>query len=138
MTLSLAACEKSMRNILIKPVGLSEALEIEIQPECSCSCQKEAEVNSSRCNHGHGSFNCGVCTCNPGYMGHQCECGEKDFLMTDSCKSSPEQSSCSGRGDCYCGKCICHLSAYGTIYGPFCECDNFSCVRVGGLLCGGR
>lgn len=138
VTLSLAACEKSMRNILIKPVGLSEALEIEIQPECSCSCQKEAEVNSSRCNHGHGSFNCGVCTCNPGYMGHQCECGEKDFLMTDSCKSSPEQSSCSGRGDCYCGKCICHLSAYGTIYGPFCECDNFSCVRVGGLLCGGN
>ncbi|XP_061464650.1 integrin beta-6 isoform X2 [Rhineura floridana] len=137
VTLSLSACGKR-RNIIIKPVGLNEALEIEIQPECSCNCQKEAETNSSKCNDGHGSFECGMCACNPGYMGPHCECGEKDSLSTGSCKNSPEESSCSGRGDCYCGQCICHLSAYGNIYGPYCECDDFSCVRFRGLLCGGN
>ncbi|XP_053116867.1 integrin beta-6 isoform X2 [Hemicordylus capensis] len=138
VTLSLSSCEKSGRNIIVKPVGLSEVLEIAIQPECGCSCQREAEMNSSKCNYGNGSFQCGVCVCNPGYLGPHCECGEKDFLTTDSCKSSPDQSSCSGRGDCYCGQCVCHLSAYGNIYGPYCECDNFSCGRVRGLLCGGN
>lgn len=137
MTLSLSACEKSKRSIIIRPVGLSEALEIEIQPECSCNCQKEVEANSSLCN-GSGSLECGTCACNPGYMGPQCTCGENDSPSLDSCRSSPEQRSCSGRGDCYCGQCVCHLSAYGRIYGPYCECDNFSCVRFRGLICGGR
>ncbi|XP_008117348.1 integrin beta-6 [Anolis carolinensis] len=138
LTLSLSACEKSRRKVLIKPVGLSETLEIAIQPECSCTCQKEAEANSSKCNDGNGLFECGVCTCNPGYLGPYCKCDEKESLGPDSCRSSPEQKYCSGRGDCYCGQCVCHLSAYGNIYGPDCECDDFSCVRLRGLLCGGN
>ncbi|XP_053263922.1 integrin beta-6 [Podarcis raffonei] len=138
VTLSLSACGKSPKNVIIKPVGLNEALEIEIQSECSCNCQKEAEMNSFKCNRGHGYFECGVCTCNPGYMGPHCECGEKDSLSTGSCKSSPEETSCSGRGDCFCGQCICHPSAYGHIYGSFCECDSFSCGRFRGLLCAGN
>ncbi|XP_048342295.1 integrin beta-6 isoform X1 [Sphaerodactylus townsendi] len=137
VTLSLPACEKSRKNIIIRPLGLSETLEIEIQPQCDCNCQKEAEMNSSMCN-GSGSLECGVCACHPGHMGPQCKCSEIDSLSSDSCRSSPEQSSCSGRGDCYCGECICHLSAYGRIYGPYCECDNFSCVRFRGLICGGN
>ncbi|KAH0621414.1 hypothetical protein JD844_022702 [Phrynosoma platyrhinos] len=137
LTISLSACEKS-RTVLIKPVGLNEALEIDIKPECSCTCQKEVEMNSSKCDNGNGSFECGVCTCKPGYVGPFCECDEKQLLRTDSCRSSPEQKFCSGRGDCYCGQCVCHLSAYGNIYGPTCECDNFSCVRFRGLLCGGN
>ncbi|EMP38729.1 Integrin beta-6, partial [Chelonia mydas] len=136
MTVSLPSCEKRRRQIVIKPVGLSDALEIDIQLECSCNCQKEAEMNSSKCSKGKGSFECGVCACNPGYMGPYCECNENS-LSTNSCKRSPEQSSCSGRGDCYCGQCICHFSVYGNIYGPYCECDNFSCVRFKGLQCGG-
>lgn len=136
MTVSLPTCEKSRRHIVIKPVGLSDALEIDIQLECSCNCQKEAEMNSSKCSNGKGSFECGVCACNPGYMGPYCECNENS-LSTNSCKGSPEQGSCSGRGDCYCGQCICHFSVYGNIYGPYCECDNFSCLRFKGLQCAG-
>uniref|UniRef100_A0A8D0ED60 Integrin beta n=1 Tax=Salvator merianae TaxID=96440 RepID=A0A8D0ED60_SALMN len=138
MTLSLSACGTSGRNIRIKPVGLNEVLEIDIQPECQCNCQKEGEANSSKCNNGNGSFQCGICACHPGYTGPHCECGEKDSLSVDACKRSPEQIPCGGRGDCYCGQCICHSSAYGNIYGPYCECDNFSCVRLKGLLCGGN
>lgn len=137
VTVSLPNCERRSRHIILKPVGLGDALEILVSPECSCDCQKEVEVNSPKCNNGNGSFQCGVCTCNPGHMGHHCECGE-DTLSTESCKAAPELPSCSGRGDCYCGQCVCHLSSYGNIYGPYCQCDNFSCVRHKGLLCGGR
>ncbi|XP_070587709.1 integrin beta-6 isoform X1 [Erythrolamprus reginae] len=138
LSLSPSACGEGRRKVLIKATGLNEALEIEIQPECSCHCQKEAEVNNFRCNYGNGSFECGVCVCNPGYMGPDCKCSEEDALNTESCKSFPEQILCSGRGNCYCGQCICHLSAYGNIYGPHCECDDFSCGRFRGLVCGGN
>ncbi|KAB0390225.1 hypothetical protein E2I00_002487, partial [Balaenoptera physalus] len=135
VTVSIPNCERRSRHIIVKPVGLGDALEILVSPECSCGCQKEVEVNSSRCSNGNGSFQCGVCACHPGHMGLHCECGE-DTLSTDSCKEAPELPACSGRGDCYCGQCICHLSPYGDIYGPYCQCDNFSCVRHRGLLCG--
>ncbi|XP_019665248.1 integrin beta-6 isoform X1 [Ailuropoda melanoleuca] len=135
VTVSIPNCERRSRHIIIKPVGLGDALEILVSPECNCDCQKEVEVNSSKCHNGNGSFQCGVCACNPGHMGPRCECGE-DTLSTDSCKEAPDHPSCSGRGDCYCGQCICHLSPYGNIYGPYCQCDNFSCVRHKGLLCG--
>lgn len=137
VTVSIPNCERRNRHIIIKPVGLGDALEILVSPECKCDCQKEVEVNSSKCHNGNGSFQCGVCACNPGHMGPHCECGE-DTLSTESCKEAPDHPSCSGRGDCFCGQCICHLSPYGNIYGPFCQCDNFSCVRHKGLLCGGR
>ncbi|XP_076697548.1 integrin beta-6-like [Callospermophilus lateralis] len=134
VTVSIPNCERS-RRIIIKAVGLGDTLEILISPECHCDCQKEVEVNSSKCHNGNGSFQCGVCACIPGHMGPHCECG-KDMLSTDSCKEAPNHPSCSGRGNCYCGQCICHLSPYGNIYGPYCQCDNFSCVRHKGLLCG--
>lgn len=137
VTVSVSNCEKRSRNLIIKPVGLGDTLEILVSAECDCDCQREVEVNSSKCHNGNGSFQCGVCACNPGHMGPHCECGE-DVVSTDSCKESPAHPSCSGRGDCYCGQCICHLSPYGSIYGPYCQCDNFSCLRHKGLLCGGR
>uniref|UniRef100_A0A8C2TW38 Integrin beta n=1 Tax=Coturnix japonica TaxID=93934 RepID=A0A8C2TW38_COTJA len=137
VTISLPTCDKATRNIVIKPVGLSDMLEMEILPQCSCSCQDKTERNSSKCNKGNGSFECGVCVCHPGYMGPHCECDE-NALSTGSCKGSVEQSSCSGRGSCYCGQCVCHPSMYGRVYGAHCECDDFSCVRHRGLQCGGN
>ncbi|XP_030344222.1 integrin beta-6 isoform X2 [Strigops habroptila] len=137
VTVRLSSCEKNRRHIVIKPVGLSDTLEMEILPQCGCNCQAKAEMNSPKCNKGKGSFECGVCVCSPGYMGPHCECNESS-LSTSSCKGSAEQSSCSGRGDCYCGQCVCHPSLYGKVYGPRCECDDFSCVRHRGLQCGGN
>ncbi|XP_008843961.1 integrin beta-6 [Nannospalax galili] len=135
VTVGISNCERRSRNLLVKPVGLGDTLEILVNAECDCNCQKEAEVNSSKCHDGNGSFQCGVCACNSGHVGPHCECGE-DMPSTDSCKEAPGHPSCSGRGDCYCGQCICHLSPYGSIYGPYCQCDNFSCLRHKGLLCG--
>lgn len=46
---------------------------------------------------------------------------------------------CSGRGQCVCGVCECEKrnNIEEFISGKYCECDNFSCDRVDGVLCGG-
>ncbi|XP_037998479.1 integrin beta-6 isoform X2 [Motacilla alba alba] len=137
VTVSLSSCEKTRRLIKIKPVGLSDVLEMEIHPLCSCDCQAKAEEKSPKCSQGKGSLECGVCVCSPGYVGPRCECHESS-LGTSSCRGPAEQSSCSGRGDCYCGQCLCHPSPYGKVYGPRCECNDFSCVRHRGLQCAGN
>ncbi|NXB88111.1 ITB6 protein, partial [Vidua chalybeata] len=137
VTVSLSSCEKTRRLIKIKPVGLSDMLEMEIHPLCSCNCQAKAEKKSPKCSQGKGSLECGVCVCSPGYVGPRCECHESS-LGASSCRGPAEHSSCSGRGDCYCGQCLCHPSPYGKVYGPRCECNDFSCVRHRGLQCAGN
>ncbi|XP_072435540.1 integrin beta-6 isoform X1 [Chiloscyllium punctatum] len=137
VTVELEECLNEPKHIVIKPFGFRDSLEIEIQPACSCSCQSNAEHNSSRCSNGSGSFQCGVCVCNAGRLGPHCECTEEN-INTGSCKHSAENISCNGRGDCYCGQCVCHPSEFGRIYGAYCECDDFSCVRFKGLQCAGH
>lgn len=46
---------------------------------------------------------------------------------------------CHGRGQCICGVCECDKrnNPEEIISGEFCQCDNFSCERDQGLLCGG-
>ncbi|XP_064454956.1 integrin beta-PS-like [Ornithodoros turicata] len=46
---------------------------------------------------------------------------------------------CSGRGLCICGICACEArpNPGEHIFGRYCECDNYSCDRVNGMLCGG-
>ncbi|KAM4626508.1 integrin beta-6 isoform 1-T2 [Discoglossus pictus] len=134
VTINSTSCEKQTRQIVIKPVGLQDSLEIEIQSECACHCQAAAEEDSSECSQGNGLFECGVCVCHPGFLGAHCECNESS-LNNNSCT---ELDSCNGRGECYCGQCICNPSVYGQVYGSHCECDNFSCVRHRGLICGGH
>ncbi|XP_043930678.1 integrin beta-6 [Protopterus annectens] len=137
VSVEVATCLKKVHHIVIKPVGFQDTLEISVEAACGCSCQREVEQNSSRCNKGNGSYECGICVCNSGYTGLQCECDE-DKVTASGCKRTPDMESCSGRGNCYCGVCVCHPSSFGTIYGPYCECDNFSCQRFRGLLCAGH
>uniref|UniRef100_A0A8C5QYT6 Integrin beta n=1 Tax=Leptobrachium leishanense TaxID=445787 RepID=A0A8C5QYT6_9ANUR len=134
VTINSTSCERQTRHIVIKPVGLQDSLEIEIRSECDCPCQADAEERSAECTHGQGDKECGVCVCRAGFLGAQCQCSEES-ANSSSCT---ELDSCSGRGECYCGQCICIPSVYGKIYGAHCECDNFSCVRHRGLICGGH
>ncbi|XP_055494106.1 integrin beta-6 isoform X2 [Leucoraja erinacea] len=136
VTVELTECLKEPKHIVIKPVGFRDALEIEVHSACNCGCQINAELNSSRC-YGNGTLQCGVCVCNPGQFGPHCECAEED-IKVGSCKHHAGNVSCSGRGDCYCGQCACHPSEFGQVYGSYCECDDFSCMRFKGLLCGGH
>lgn len=136
MTVSLPGCLAGVRHFSLRPVGLQDSLEVQLESLCSCDCQQRPEADDDLCTEGQGDFQCGVCVCQPGFMGSQCECNEENALLSN-CLASNQSEVCSGEGQCYCGQCVCHASAFGRIYGQYCECDNYSCVRFRGELCGG-
>lgn len=137
VTVELPGCLSAPRHFSLKPVGLQDTLDIELDSLCSCDCGPPPEGNSSQCSAGQGAFQCGVCVCQPGFMGVNCECNEERALLSN-CMASDDAEICSGQGQCYCGQCVCHASGFGRIYGPYCQCDNYSCVRFRGELCGGH
>ncbi|XP_033962154.1 integrin beta-6 [Pseudochaenichthys georgianus] len=137
VTVELPECLSGVRHFSLKPVGLQDSLEVELESLCSCDCRHTPEANSSQCTEGQGAFQCGVCVCHPGFLGAECECNEESALLSN-CLANNESEICSGQGQCYCGECVCHASSFGRIYGPYCECNNYSCVRFRGELCGGH
>uniref|UniRef100_A0A7N6AGG5 Integrin beta n=1 Tax=Anabas testudineus TaxID=64144 RepID=A0A7N6AGG5_ANATE len=137
--------KQKKKTFIIKPVGFKDSLSITVTFECDCKCQAKAQLNSPKCNHGNGTYECGICLCHPGRLGSHCECAEGDYNPTeqDLC-SGPAGSGgspsaiCSGRGDCVCGQCVCHSSDFGKVWGKLCECDDFNCLRYKGELCSGH
>uniref|UniRef100_A0A5F5PKD8 Integrin beta n=1 Tax=Equus caballus TaxID=9796 RepID=A0A5F5PKD8_HORSE len=123
----------------LRPVGFRDSLEVGVTYNCKCGCSAGREPASSRCS-GNGTYVCGLCECNPSYLGTRCECqeGESPSGYQNLCREAEGKPLCSGRGECSCNQCSCFESEFGKIYGPFCECDNFSCARNKGVLCSGH
>uniref|UniRef100_H3D1V2 Integrin beta n=1 Tax=Tetraodon nigroviridis TaxID=99883 RepID=H3D1V2_TETNG len=126
-------------SFTIKPVGFKDRLEVSVDYRCDCGCSEVAQVNSSVCNS-TGTYNCGICHCEPGYLGAHCECQESEAstIYLNACRGAEGKQVCSGRGKCSCNQCLCYESEFGKIYGSFCECDDFSCARHKGILCSGH
>ncbi|KAL2081214.1 hypothetical protein ACEWY4_023067 [Coilia grayii] len=123
----------------IKPVGFKDRLEVTVDYQCDCGCTQLTQANSSRCS-AIGTYTCGMCRCEPGYLGARCECqeGEAGGGQLNACREAEGKQVCSGRGECICSQCLCYESEFGKIYGRFCECDDFSCARHKGILCSGH
>uniref|UniRef100_A0A673KP20 Integrin beta n=1 Tax=Sinocyclocheilus rhinocerous TaxID=307959 RepID=A0A673KP20_9TELE len=132
-------CGKHTSGFTIRPVGFKDRLEVSVDYRCDCSCTYYTKTNSSRCNSA-GTYSCGICRCEPGYLGARCECeeGEVDHQHLSACREAEGKQVCSGRGECSCNQCLCYESEFGKIYGTFCECDDFSCARHKGILCSGH
>uniref|UniRef100_A0AAY4C0S4 Integrin beta n=1 Tax=Denticeps clupeoides TaxID=299321 RepID=A0AAY4C0S4_9TELE len=137
VTLELDKCLPGSRRFHLRPVGVQDALEVALESACECDCRRSPEPNSTHCSEGQGTMECGICICNTGFMGPRCECTEEKF-QTSNCRAADGTETCSGQGECFCGQCICHPSSFGRVYGAFCECDDFSCLRFKGELCGGH
>ncbi|PKK22137.1 integrin, beta 2 (complement component 3 receptor 3 and 4 subunit) [Columba livia] len=132
-------CIKS-QSFTIRPLGFTDTLTVHLDSNCNCSCDEQPDPTA--CS-GKGSVVCGICSCNPGYMGKNCECetkGKTSKELEGSCRRDNSSVICSGLGDCVCGECICHTSDVPDrkIYGPYCECDNMNCEFFNGSLCGGK
>ncbi|CAM9102926.1 unnamed protein product, partial [Lampetra planeri] len=127
------------QSFTIKPVGFKDRLEVAVDYQCDCGCSRTAQTNSSICSS-IGTYNCGTCRCDPGYLGARCECqeGEASSMYLSACREAEGKQICSGRGECSCNQCLCFESEFGKIYGSFCECDDFSCARHKGNLCSGK
>ncbi|KAF2356108.1 Integrin beta subunit VWA domain [Trinorchestia longiramus] len=133
--------------IEISPVALSDKLIIELQMLCDCACERPGhrgnQPASDLCD-GHGTYQCGVCSCDSGYLGRHCECGSDTPLGSgevddSSCKATNTSKICSGQGSCNCGECVCNDrdNPDEIISGKYCDCTNFLCDRHDGELCSG-
>ncbi|XP_031446521.1 integrin beta-5 [Phasianus colchicus] len=131
--------EDTSHVFTIKPAGFRDTLEVAITYNCLCGCTGHAEPASSKCSS-NGTYACGLCECDAGYLGARCECEEGAGGETQPglCREVEGKPVCSGRGECSCNQCVCYESEFGNIYGPFCECDDFSCARYKGVLCSGH
>lgn len=131
--------EATSHSFTIKPAGFRDTLEVAVTYSCLCGCTGRAVPASAKCS-GNGTYACGLCDCQPGYLGARCECqeGAGGELHQALCREAEGKPLCSGRGECSCNQCLCYESEFGNIYGPFCECDDFSCARYKGVLCSGR
>ncbi|XP_058126874.1 integrin beta-PS isoform X1 [Anopheles ziemanni] len=148
--ITLLQCPSDPRDwhqvLQIYPVGINESLTVNIEMLCSCDCEQPADPEyrekASECSNA-GTYKCGICECDGNYHGQHCECSATDSLlepgMVDACRMSNSSDECSGRGQCVCGVCVCERrpNPDEVIEGRYCECDNFSCDRPGGLLCSG-
>ncbi|XP_012529707.2 integrin beta-PS isoform X2 [Monomorium pharaonis] len=154
IVLKVVECPKDPKDwyqtMQIKPRGLNESLTIDVEIICDCPCEKPGhpgyQPNAKECKH-KGTSACGVCSCNPGFYGKQCECKgsdvgvDKSISMNDCKPDNQTAEICSGHGTCKCGVCDCDKRPNNPLelfYGKYCECDNFSCKRSGGQVCGGR
>uniref|UniRef100_A0A8D2MAL7 Integrin beta n=1 Tax=Zonotrichia albicollis TaxID=44394 RepID=A0A8D2MAL7_ZONAL len=93
-----------------------------LSPEWFWAIKHSFVSESNPCSSLDGSSCCSLC-----HKGSGCECSRE-----------LGKPLCSGRGECSCNQCQCYESEFGNIYGPFCECDDFSCARYKGVLCSGH
>uniref|UniRef100_A0A672YDX2 Integrin beta n=1 Tax=Sphaeramia orbicularis TaxID=375764 RepID=A0A672YDX2_9TELE len=131
ITIGLRSCPDGGQDedvtVMVHPVGYNESTVVRVHSKCGCSC------GSSRRCHDNGQSTCSNGT-------------NLDQSLTDwdgensnwNCKADGSDVDCSGRGFCDCGRCVCEQSRLGTVYGKYCEKDDFSCPYYDGLLCGGR
>ncbi|XP_033745589.1 uncharacterized protein LOC117331103 [Pecten maximus] len=110
----------------------------------------------SLCDHhddqcsGHGNGSAGICTCDSGYYGndcqYSCECGSHGTCNSDGicvcdhgyigfhCESTcDDNTTCSGQGHCTtCGSCLCNACYHGSDCSSLCSghgtCDADACL----------
>lgn len=115
----------------IFPEGLEERVQVDVEHVCDCDCQlePEAEPNSAKCSF-NGTYECGICQCNPGWIGDNCECDDRG-TAEEACGT--DNGICNNAGNCTCRKCEC-FKGYS---GDKCECNDENCRTYNKLLCGG-
>ncbi|XP_056656505.1 integrin beta-8 isoform X2 [Monodelphis domestica] len=130
VTMTMDGCDGAYGEsyAIIKPIGFNESTKVHIYRNCSCQCGdgKRKCVDETLLGP-----TCSQCE------GDKCHFDEAKFPL-DSCKAQQNQPVCSGQGVCICGKCFCHKTKLGKVYGKYCEMDDFSCPYHHGNLCAGH
>ncbi|KAJ8247065.1 hypothetical protein GJAV_G00258370 [Gymnothorax javanicus] len=124
------------QSLQFRLLGVQSGLAVELKSVCNCQC--EDDNDRGFCSYS-GRINCGVCNCDPGFVGKRCQC-TADQNDDAPCREREGSLVCSGRGSCVCGQCQCETTGNKAerIHGQFCECDNFSCYTYDGILCAGN
>ncbi|XP_059052631.1 integrin beta-nu-like [Achroia grisella] len=133
--ISLTACPEYVTtnhtiNITESQLG-QDSLSVEVEIQCGCQCKSDKKKHTCPVN---SRPICGVCQCNNGWMGTDCNCKTEDdspSLDLSQCRNNNDTRICSGNGDCYCGQCHCDTG----FNGKFCQCKT--CNKSNKLECGG-
>ncbi|XP_031749004.1 integrin beta-2 isoform X3 [Xenopus tropicalis] len=128
------------QSFAIRPLGFTDTLTVSVRTLCDCECDETPRPGDCNSN---GTIKCGICSCNEGFVGKNCECvtgGKTSQELEQSCKKENGSAVCSGAGDCICGQCTCHTNEDTSkkIYGQYCQCDNWNCELFEGRLCAGQ
>lgn len=138
ITIGLRSCpddgEDEDIRVMVLPVGYNESTVVRIHSKCRCSCGP-----TMRCHDDSQS----PCTgtqdgTNQGQRPDHRLLNNSNRDSNWKCRADGSDVDCSGRGECDCGRCMCEQSRLGTVYGKYCERDDFSCPYDEGLLCGGE
>ncbi|EGW04269.1 Integrin beta-8 [Cricetulus griseus] len=114
---------------IIKPIGFNETTKVHIHRSCNCQCE-DRRGRKGQCPEAALDPKCPQCD------DSKCHFDEDQF-PSETCKLQEDQPVCSGRGVCICGKCLCHKTKLGRVYGRYCEKDDFSCPYHHGNVCAG-
>ncbi|XP_033613030.1 integrin beta-8 isoform X2 [Fukomys damarensis] len=133
VTVTMKSCDVTggKSYAIIKPIGFNETTKVHIHRSCSCQCEDHRRPNGKCVDETVLDSKCLQCD------ESNCHFDEGGFL-SEGCKSQRDQPVCSGRGVCICGKCLCHKTKLGKVYGNYCEKDDFSCPYHHGDLCAGH
>ncbi|KAM3965747.1 integrin beta-PS [Aphomia sociella] len=116
-----------------------DSLSVEVEIQCGCECKSDQLEDMSLTCPQNSRRVCGVCQCNKGWMGPDCNCDIKDDLLSldliSQCRepNATRTTTCSGAGDCICGKCHCDPG----YDGRYCQCQMCDINFENGLECGG-
>nr|XP_020443646.1 integrin beta-8 [Monopterus albus] len=135
ITIGLRTCpdngEDEDIRVMVRPVGYNESTIIRVQSKCHCRCGP-----TRRCHDDNQSACRGTQEEEQRPNRRMIQASNRDLNW--NCRANGSDVDCSGRGVCECGRCVCEQSRLGTVYGKYCEMDDFSCPYQGGLLCGGH
>uniref|UniRef100_A0A8C5HPZ8 Integrin beta n=1 Tax=Gouania willdenowi TaxID=441366 RepID=A0A8C5HPZ8_GOUWI len=138
ITIGLRSCPEDVESeditVMVRPIGYNESTVVRIRSKCQCRCGL-----TGRCQDDKESSCAGSQTSTNQRSDHGLTVDSKAEAQNhQNCRAAESDVDCSGRGVCDCGKCLCEESRLGTIYGTYCEIDDFSCPYEGGILCGSR
>jgi len=132
---------KQLKSFDINIAGFG-VVQVNTDVICSCDCEQSSfvESNSTKCNSA-GNYTCGVCVCDSGRYGSDCQCNDISKLNDSSCSATGAKDSpvCNNAGVCICGTCECFTrqNPEEKISGTLCECRNFGCDIHEQKMCGG-
>ncbi|XP_020636936.3 integrin beta-8 isoform X3 [Pogona vitticeps] len=132
ISITLKECGTGDRRtyVMVKPLGFNESTRVNINKRCACQC--EEGIKSKRICVDEMSQDAQMSNCKGSV------CVSSDEVSSEQCKMQKDHLICNGQGDCVAGKCICHKTKLGIIYGKYCEKDDFSCPHYLGNLCAGN
>ncbi|XP_044159190.1 integrin beta-2 [Bufo gargarizans] len=128
------------QSFTIRPLGFTDTVRVIVTTACDCICEDAPDPGA--CS-GNGKTVCGICSCNTGRLGKNCECAAGSKTSQDleqNCRKDNSTAVCSGAGECICGQCFCHTNddPARKIFGEYCQCDNWNCASFNGKLCAGQ